>query len=87
GLVANLTYYNVKFKDAIGLAPFLSPTLFTNTNYANFYILRPTLAQAQAAVGNLNVVGAPSIASLYTGPLTPYVLIDARRNNLDAVNT
>ncbi|NWP75105.1 TonB-dependent receptor, partial [Escherichia coli] len=62
GLVANLTYYNVKFKDAIGLAPFLSPTLFTNTNYANFYILRPTLAQAQAAVGNLNVVGAPSIA-------------------------
>ncbi|MBQ1498571.1 MAG: TonB-dependent receptor [Sphingomonas sp.] len=87
GLVANLTYYNVKFKDAIGLAPFLSPTLFTNTNYANFYILRPTLAQAQAAVGNLAVVGAPSIASLYTGPLSPYVLIDARRNNLGAVNT
>jgi iron complex outermembrane receptor protein len=87
GLVANLTYYNVKFKDAIGLAPFLSPTLFTNTNYANFYILRPTLAQAQAAVGNLNVVGAPSVASLYAGALTPYVLIDARRNNLGAVNT
>ncbi|MDG2532139.1 TonB-dependent receptor [Sphingomonas sp. HITSZ_GF] len=87
GLVANLTYYNVKFKDAIGLAPFLSPTLFTNTNYASFYIINPTLAQTQAAVGSLSVVGAPSIASLYSGPLGPYVLIDARRNNLGAVNT
>ncbi|HWU96085.1 MAG TPA: TonB-dependent receptor, partial [Sphingomonas sp.] len=86
GLVANLTYYNVRFKDAIGLAPFLSPTLFTNTNYAGFYVLSPTLAQAQARVGSLTVVGAPSIASLYAGPLGPYVLIDARRNNLGAVN-
>jgi len=87
GLVANLTYYNVKFKDAIGLAPFTSPTLFTNTNYASFYVLNPTLAQAQARVGSLSVVGAPSITSLYAGPLGPYVLIDARRNNLGAVNT
>jgi iron complex outermembrane receptor protein len=87
GLVANLTYYNVKFKDAIGLAPFLSPTLFTNTNYAGFFTLNPTLAQTQARVGSLAVVGAPSIASLYAGPLGPYVVIDARRNNLGAVNT
>ncbi|MDQ0252622.1 iron complex outermembrane receptor protein [Sphingomonas kyeonggiensis] len=87
GLVANLTYYNVKFKEAIGLAPFLSPTLFTNPNYASFYTLSPTLAQAQARVGSLAVVGAPSIASLYAGPLGPYVIIDARRNNLGAVNT
>ncbi|WP_447761500.1 TonB-dependent receptor domain-containing protein [Sphingopyxis panaciterrae] len=89
GLRASATYWNVKFKDAIGLAPFLSPTLYTDQNYASFYILNPTLAQAQAAVGNLLINGAPSLASLYPGiPGTgPYVLIDARRNNLGRVNT
>lgn len=87
GLVANVTYYNVRFKDAIGLAPFLSPTLYTDPNYASFYILSPTAAQAKAAVGKLLVVGAPSIDSLYAGGGSPYVLIDARRNNLGAVNT
>jgi len=89
GLRASATYWNVKFKDAIGLAPFLSPTLYTDQNYASFYILNPTLAQAQAAVGDLLINGAPSLASLYPGiPGTgPYVLIDARRNNLGRVNT
>jgi len=89
GLALNVTYYNVKFKDAIGLAPFLSPTLFTNPNYASFYIVKPTLAQLTSGVGNLLLVGAPSLASLYAaGPdHSPYVLIDARRNNLGAVNT
>lgn len=89
GLVASATYWNVKFKDAIGLAPFLSPTLYTNPNFASFYILNPTLAQAQAAAGNLLPSGAPSIAGLYAGPpgTSPYVLIDARRYNLGAVHT
>ncbi|WEK43407.1 MAG: TonB-dependent receptor [Candidatus Sphingomonas colombiensis] len=87
GLALNLTYYNVKFKDAIGLVPFLSPTLFTNSNYTGYYILNPTLAQAKALAGNLAVVGAPSIDSLYLGAQGPYVVIDARRNNLGAVNT
>jgi iron complex outermembrane receptor protein len=89
GLALNVTYYNVKFKDAIGLAPFLSPTLFTNPNYASFYVIKPTLAQLNSGVGNLLLVGAPSLASLYAaGPdHSPYVLIDARRNNLGAVNT
>ena len=86
GLTVSVTYYNVRFKDAIGLAPFLLPTLYTDPNYKNFYILNPTLAQAQAAVGNLLLNGAPSLQSLYVGT-SPYVLIDARRNNLGAVNT
>ncbi|NIJ35879.1 iron complex outermembrane receptor protein [Sphingopyxis panaciterrae] len=89
GLRASATYWNVKFKDAIGLAPFLSPTLYTDQNFASFYILNPTLAQAQAAVGNLLLNGAPSLASLYPGlpGAGPYVLIDARRNNLGRVNS
>lgn len=87
GLALNLTYYNVRFKDAIGLAPFLSPTLFTQPNYASYYIINPTLAQAKTLVGGLNVVGAPSIDALYAGGKSPYIVIDARRNNLGAVNT
>jgi iron complex outermembrane receptor protein len=86
GLRASATYWNVKFKDAIGLAPFLSPTLYTDQNYASFYILNPTLAQSQAAVGSLLLNGAASLQSLYVGT-SPYVLIDARRNNLGRVNT
>lgn len=86
GLAVSATYYNVKFKDAIGLAPFTSPTLYSDPNYASFYILNPTLAQAKAAVGTLLLNGAPSLDSLYVGT-SPYVLIDARRNNLGAVHT
>ena len=86
GLVASVTYYNVKFTDAIGLVPFLSPTLFSNPIYSSFYILNPTLAQAQAKVGNLILSGASSLANLYVGT-SPYILIDARRYNLGVVNT
>jgi iron complex outermembrane receptor protein len=88
GLTAGATFWKIKFKDAIGLAPFASPTLFTDPNYASFYIINPTLAQAKAAVGNLLINGAPNLEILYSGLTpTPYILIDARRNNLGAVHT
>ena len=87
GLALNLTYYNVRFKDAIGLVPFTQPTMFTQPNFASYYIINPTLAQAKTLVGGLNVVGAPSIDALYAGGKSPYIVIDARRNNLGAVNT
>ena len=86
GLVASATFWKINFKDAIGLAPFTSPTLFSDPNYASFIIINPTLAQAKAAVGSLLLNGAPSIESLYIGT-SPFVLIDARRNNLGAVRT
>ena len=86
GLVASATFWKINFKDAIGLAPFLSPTLFSDPNYASFYIINPTLAQAKAAVGSLALNGASSIESLYVGT-SPFVLIDARRNNLGAIRT
>ena len=86
GLVASLTYWDIKFEDAIGLAPFTSPTLFSDPNYASFVIINPTLAQAKAAVGSLLLNGAPSIESLYVGT-SPFVIIDARRNNLGSIRT
>ncbi|MEN3745940.1 TonB-dependent receptor [Sphingomonas sp. HF-S3] len=86
GLVASATYWNVRFTDAISVPPILSPVLFTDPNYASYYILSPTLAQAQAAAGNLLITGAPNLASLYVGT-SPYVLFDARRTNLGSIHT
>ena len=86
GLVASATYWNVKFTDAISVPPVTSPVLYSDPNYASYYILSPTLAQAQAAAGNLLITGAPNLASLYVGT-SPYVLFDARRTNLGSVHT
>lgn len=87
GLKVNLTYFNVEFTDAIGLAPFFNgASYFANPSYAGFYTLNPTQAQAEAATAGLRVENAPSITSLYTGGgAAPYVLIDARRNNLGSL--
>lgn len=87
GVTASLTYFNVAFEDAIGLAPFLrGAPFFADPSYARFFILNPTLAQATALTAGLAVDGAPSIASLYSGFLTPAVFIDARRNNLGTLD-
>ncbi len=85
GLTIGATYWNVFFKQAIGLAPFYTgSTYFANTGYSGFYTINPTLAQVQALVGNATVIGAPSLASLYNGT-SPYVVFDARRKNLGQI--
>jgi iron complex outermembrane receptor protein len=87
GFSASVTYFNVAFTDAIGLAPFLSGApFFANPAYASYFIRNPTQAQALAATSGMRVEGAPSIAALYTGFLTPAVLIDARRTNLGTLD-
>lgn len=83
GLNVNVTYFNVDFTDAIGLAPFFTgATYFANPSYASFYVINPTLAQAQALTAGMRVENAANIASLFTGTSSPYAIIDARRNNL-----
>src|SRR5258708_32125180 len=69
-------------KDLTGLVS--SATLFTDPNFAPFYVINPTLAQAKAAAGNLPILGAPSIDSLYVGR-SPFLLVDARLNNFGAL--
>jgi iron complex outermembrane receptor protein len=82
GLLLSATYYKVDMKDLIGLVS--SATLFTDPNFAPFFIINPTLAQAKAAAGNLPILGAPSIDSLYVGR-SPFLLVDARLNNFGAL--
>ncbi|MDB5426819.1 MAG: hypothetical protein JWR43_794 [Phenylobacterium sp.] len=82
GLVLSATWYKVDMTDLIGLVS--SATLFTDPNFAPFFIINPTLAQAKAAAGNLPILGAPSIDSLYVGR-SPFLLVDARLNNFGAL--
>jgi len=87
GFTASVTYFNVAFEDAIGIVPFLrGAPFYADPAYKPFYVLNPTLAQATALTAGLAVDGAPSIASLYAGFLTPAVFIDARRNNLGTLD-
>lgn len=82
GLTLSGTYYKVKFKNAIALAPFYTPAIFTTAAYAKFVTINPTLAQAQALLAGFRLDGISSIAALYASGQSPYAIFDARRNNL-----
>ena len=85
GLRVSATYYNIDFKDQIAIIPFTTPAVFTDL-YSSFVTLNPTLAQLSDAVGDLPLDGAASLDALYAGPYGgPYVLFDARRQNLGRV--
>ncbi|WP_372783522.1 TonB-dependent receptor plug domain-containing protein [Phenylobacterium sp.] len=87
GFQAGLSYWNIKLKDAIVVAPPGFPTsVFTVPAFQQFAIVNPTLAQAQAATAGMFVTGAPSVAALYTPFSTPYVLLDLRRKNVGNLN-
>jgi iron complex outermembrane receptor protein len=85
GLLLSATYYNINFKNRIGLIS--ATTLFTDPNFQSFYIINPTLQQAQAATVGMTVVGAPSIAALFAGApgSSPYLLADARLQNFGGI--
>ena len=82
GLDLSATYYHVLFKNQIAFTNFQSPDLYSGI-YGSTVILNPTQAQATAiAAQTQTLAGTPSIASLYSGATTPYVLIDTRKANL-----
>lgn len=82
GLRLSTTLYNIDMSNQIGIIPIFTGNTYVPT-YAAYYLKNPTLAQATAIIGNLPIVGASSIASLYGGVNgDPYVLLDARRQNL-----
>jgi iron complex outermembrane receptor protein len=85
GLRASLTYYYVKFKNAISLAPYGSPSIYTIPGFKSFYTLNPTIEQTREILGNLPLDGLSSIDALYANGQSPYVILDARRNNLGSV--
>ena len=76
-----LTYWNTEVDHLINIFPFNAGTYYFNT-FPNQWIINPTLAQAQALIGNERIQG-PSLQQLYSNPTTtPYAILDARRTNL-----
>jgi iron complex outermembrane receptor protein len=87
GFQAGISYWNIKLKDAIVVAPPGFPTsVFTVPAFQQFATVNPTLAQAQAATAGMFVTGAPSVAALFTPFSSPYVILDLRRKNVGALN-
>jgi len=86
GLSASVTYYNIKFTNAIQVLPFREVAMYINPGYSRLWTINPTLEEALAATAGMWVENAPDIASLYAGNTPPYVIIDARRKNLGGFN-
>tara|TARA_B100000678_G_scaffold61585_1_gene49902 strand:+ start:4856 stop:7510 length:2655 start_codon:yes stop_codon:yes gene_type:complete len=86
GLLVSLTYFSVEFTDQIAIVPVTEPGFFQIDAYQPFYTINPTLADVQALGGGLRIENAASLESLFVGT-SPYLLVDARRNNLGKVDT
>ncbi|MAK60234.1 MAG: hypothetical protein CMK09_04590 [Ponticaulis sp.] len=86
GLMVSATYFNVEFKDQIAIVPILEPGFFLIDAYTPFYTINPTLADVQALAAGQRIENAGSLESLFVGT-SPYLLLDARRNNLGVVET
>jgi iron complex outermembrane receptor protein len=82
GLDVSLTYWSVELRKMIGTSTMPTNVLYTTPAYAQYYILHPTLQQLKDLYGNLPLVGAPSLESLYGHGNDPYVVRDLRRHNL-----
>jgi iron complex outermembrane receptor protein len=84
GLDLSLTRWHIFIEHQLGLAPFSSNLLFQVPSYSQYFIINPTLAQVQS-YGYTTCIGCVGvgIASAYAPGLNPpYILYDARRNNL-----
>lgn len=87
GLKLSATFWNINYSNTIGISIW-APDFFTNPTFNQYYVVNPTLAQAQAFIpSGLPIVGAGSIASLYTATASPYMLLDLRRKNLGVLKT
>jgi iron complex outermembrane receptor protein len=86
GLDVSLTYWRVELRKMIGTSTMPPNVLYATPAYSQYYILHPTLQQLEDLYGDLPVVGAQSLASLYGHGNDPYVVRDLRRHNLGNQN-
>ncbi|MHA4838220.1 TonB-dependent receptor [Sphingopyxis sp. MSC1_008] len=87
GLNLSATYYNIALKDQITIAFSSNTAVLFSPAYARFLTFNPTQAQIDAVPDTLPIAGASSIAALYANPLlAPYLLYDARVQNVGAVD-
>ncbi len=84
GTSLSITAYHISIKQQIGLAPFNQPLLFQVPGYSQYYLINPTPQQAAVYGYNtfVNFPGSTLDSAWGPGQTPPYILYDARRNNL-----
>jgi iron complex outermembrane receptor protein len=84
GLDFSITAYHIRIEHQIGLAPFNQPLLFQVPGYSKYYIINPTPQQASVYGYSalVNFPGSTLDSAWAPGQTQPYILYDARRNNL-----
>ena len=85
GFQASITYFNVKFRNAIATIPD-NPALFATPAYSKFYFLEPSLEFVKAYTAGYRIVNVPSLESLYQNGNAPIYFADFRRNNFGTIN-
>ncbi|HUD31001.1 MAG TPA: TonB-dependent receptor [Novosphingobium sp.] len=78
GLRLSATYYNIAYKNFIGLAPFENPALLYR-DFSNLITIAPSQALLDEALANADIIaqGSPPISAART-----YAFLDARKRNL-----
>ena len=84
GLSIDLSYFNIEYKDAISVAPFWTPLLYSNPSLESFYTKSPDEATTRALLEGYRLQGVSSVDEIVANPV--YVVIDATRKNMQAVN-
>jgi iron complex outermembrane receptor protein len=87
GLNLSLTYFNIRFKDAIGIgAVFAGAPYYADPTNAGLYIINPTIDQVRNLAGGVRLDGFASYEAAFAGA-PPYVVADVKRYNRGAINT
>ncbi len=87
GLSLSATFYHISMSKLITIVPIFNPAQAYLPTFSPWVVKNPTLAQANAMMAGISaLVGFPSIAAWYNSDpgYTPYVILDARRQNLAA---
>lgn len=79
GLRLSGTYYNIDYRDIIGLPPFTTSTFYQNFVGTPAITLNPTQAQVDAAFASSSQINGASCGA------NCYVIIDARKQNLSRI--
>lgn len=84
GFSVDLSYFNTEYKDAITVAPFWTPLLYSNPSLSSFYTKSPDDATTRALLEGYRLQGVSSVDEIVANPV--YIIIDATRKNMQAVN-
>lgn len=82
GLRLSATYFDIMYRNLIGIAPFSTPSIFFPT-YQTSYVVQPTAAQLQAYKDQVQIQGTVCSPE----PSCVFIIEDSRKQNLGRFHT